>query len=231
MNKLQYKYTLLFIEDDNEIRKNYVDILSGTFENVFEASDGVEAYEIYLSKKPDILIIDVDLPKMNGLDLLKKIRLQDFNTKAILFTSHYDKETMLKASILKLTQYLIKPVNRKDLQTALLLAIKEIEKFNVLPKKTLLLRDGFYWNIERNELYKNNSIVKLTKKERDILKIIFANASIHKITTYDALLYPIWDESNELTLKSLKTFMTTIRKKLPEETIINEYSLGYKVIC
>ena len=109
--------------------------------------------------------------------------------------------------------------------------IKEIEKFNVLPKKTLLLRDGFYWNIERNELYKNNSIVKLTKKERDILKIIFANASIHKITTYDALLYPIWDESNELTLKSLKTFMTTIRKKLPEETIINEYSLGYKVIC
>lgn len=231
MNDTKYNYKILFIEDDNDIRKNYVEVLKSTFKDVYEAKDGLEAYEVYIEKKPDIMIIDVDLPKMNGLEFLKKVRLEDFNTKAILFTSYCDKETLLKASILKLTQYLIKPVSRRDLKDALQLAIKEIENFNIFSKKVLELKDGYYWNFIDKELYCNNNLVKLSKKEKNILNIIFLNSSMNQITTYEELLYNIWDDYNELTLKSLKTFMTAIRKKLPEDTILNEYSLGYKLRC
>ncbi len=143
MNEIQYNYKILFIEDDNDIRKNYVEVLKSTFKDVYEAKDGLEAYDVYTEKKPDIMIIDVDLPKMNGLDFLKKVRQEDLSTKAILFTSYCDKETLLKASILKLTQYLIKPVSRKDLKDAIQLAIKEIENFNISSKKILELKDGY----------------------------------------------------------------------------------------
>jgi len=222
-------YDILFIEDDFLIRKNYTEVLKSYFANVYEASNGEEAYTIYLKKKPNILIVDLNIPKISGLELLEKIRSSDLNTKVILFTSHCDKETLLKASILKLTQYLIKPVGRKDLINALMLAVEEIENFNIFSKKIVELKDSFYWNIDKSELYCKNDLIKITKKEKDILKIIFTNAVNNTITTYDQLLYSIWDENSESSLKSLKTFMTTIRKKLPKDTILNEYSMGYKV--
>ena len=222
-------YKILFIEDDNKTRQNYVNVLKSSFRDVYQAKDGFEALEIYKAKKPDIMIIDVDLPKMSGLDLLKKIRKEDINTKAILFTSYSDKKTLLKATILKLTEYLIKPVSRKELKIAIQLAIDEIENYKITSSDILKLKDSFTWSFEKEELYKCNKLIKLTKKEKDILNIIFRNTLKNKATSYEELLYPIWEDYNELTLKSLKTFMSTIRKKLPENTIVNEYSIGYKI--
>ena len=223
--------TVLFIEDDSEIRKNYVDSLKLVFKHVYEAEDGMQAYELYLEKKPNILIIDINLPKMNGLEFLKKVRNNDMNTKAIMLTSHSDKDILLKAATLKLTEYLVKPVSRGELKSALISAVDEILKFNITSNKMLHLKENFSWNYENKELYHYDTIVNLTKKEKDILAIIFIN-SINKTTTlYGDLLYNLWDEYTEATLKSLKTFVFSLRKKLPKDTIVNEYGTGYKLGC
>lgn len=223
-------YSILFIEDDIDIRQNYTNVLKKSFSNVYEAGNGLEAYELYLEKKPDIMIIDVDLPHMNGLDFLKKVRKNDLNTKAILLTSYSDKKTLLDASTLKLTDYLIKPVRRQDLKESLNNAIDELKNYKVISMRRFELNDNYYWSFLENEVYYVNKQINFTSKEKDLLALLFENAGNGKaLTSYEEILYSLWDDYNEYTLSSLKTMMTNIRKKLPKNTIRNEYGIGYKI--
>ena len=224
------KYSILFIEDDIVALENYTLALKDSFENVYQAKDGLSAYEIYKEKKPDIMIIDVDIPKLNGLELLKKIRKTDQNTKAILFTSHSDTKTMLEASSLKLSQYLIKPVVRKELFHALELAIEEIQSFSIISNKIINLKNDFYWDINKIKLFHKKDEILLTKTEKKILSIIFNIGHNNGIVTYDDIIDKIWDYDNEGSLVSLKTFISSLRKKLPENTILNEYGVGYRLV-
>jgi len=121
-----YPYKILFVEDEEATRKNYVTYLKMLFSEVYEAKDGEIAYQLYKEKKPDILILDVNIPKLNGLELLEKIRENDYTTKAIMFTAHSDQNFLLQAVSLQLTKYLVKPVSRQELKEALDLAISEL---------------------------------------------------------------------------------------------------------
>ncbi|MGB5793051.1 response regulator transcription factor [Poseidonibacter sp.] len=121
-----YPYKILFVEDEEATRKNYVTYLKMLFSEVYEAKDGEIAYQLYKEKKPDILILDVNIPKLNGLELLEKIRENDYTTKAIMCTAHSDQNFLLQAVSLQLTKYLVKPVSRQELKEALDLAISEL---------------------------------------------------------------------------------------------------------
>jgi DNA-binding response OmpR family regulator len=222
-------YTLLLVEDDIETRKNYVNILKRDFKNVFEAGDGIEALQIYNTKKPDILIIDIDIPKMNGIEFLEQVRCNDLNTKAIMFTSHSDRDTLLKLSTLKLTQYLIKPVRRSNFKDALNQALDELRNYRISSNQILKLSNEYSWNLLSEELHSQQGIVKLTKTEKNIFSMVAKNSLKNQITTYEDIVYSLWDEYSENNLKSLKTIVSTLRKKLPEDTIINEYGMGYKL--
>ena len=72
MNQETNEYSVLFIEDEKAIRDNYVSYLKKHFKNVYEAEDGESAFSIYQSKRPELLIVDINIPKLNGLDLLRK---------------------------------------------------------------------------------------------------------------------------------------------------------------
>lgn len=222
-------YTLLLIEDDIETRKNYANILKRDFKNVFEAGDGIEALQIYNTKKPDILIIDIDIPKMNGIEFLEQVRCNDLNTKAIMFTSHSDRDTLLKLSTLKLTQYLIKPVRRSDFKDALNQALDELRNYRISSNQILKLSNEYCWNFLSEELHSQQGIVKLTKTEKNIFSMVAKNSLKNQITTYEDIIFSLWDEYSENNLKSLKTIVSTLRKKLPEGAIINEYGIGYKL--
>jgi len=219
--------TILFVEDETDTRKNYTRYLKRYFDEVYEAEDGEIAYEIYQDKKPDILIIDINLPKLNGLDLLKKIRQKDHKTKAIVLTAHSDKEYLLDATSLKLTKYLIKPVSRDELKDALTLVIEEMSKFTTNSNKILTLRENTVWNFELNQLLKEGIVISLTVKETKLLSTFFKNTNIE--LSYDDIIIEIWDEFEKDKVSSLKTLIKNIRKKLPKDTILNIYGIGYKV--
>ncbi len=221
------KYSILFIEDDEYVRENYVNTLKNYYKEVYETGNGDDAYQIYLDKKPDILIVDIEIFGISGLELIKKIRENDHSTRVIMLTSYSDVETLLQSSELKLTKYLVKPIGRRELIESLNLAIEEIHKFSVNSNEIIILNNCFSWNSKLNELYYENKIINLTKKEREILKIIFKNSK--NTTTYEEILYAIWDEDSPKTLKILKTMMSNIRSKLAKDIILNDYGIGYKV--
>ena len=104
MNSEKYPYDLLYVEDENITRKNYVEYLEIYFQRVYQASNAEEAYRLYKSKRPSILILDINLPKQSGLELLRQIRESDHSVKAIMLTARSDVSSLMDATELKLTK-------------------------------------------------------------------------------------------------------------------------------
>lgn len=221
-----YPYKILFVEDEEATRENYVTYLKMLFTDVFEAEDGEIAYKLYQEKKPDIMIIDINIPKLNGLDLLKKIRQDNQKIKAIMLTAHTNTDFLLSATSLKLTKYLVKPVNRKDLKEALELAVNEIQNYCILPIKKIDLNENYYWDIELKDLRQHNCSIELTNKERILLSLLLSHKN--KVFTYNEIFSYVWEYEEEISLNSLKNMIKRLRKKLPEEIIVNVFNEGYK---
>lgn len=228
MNSIDEKsFDILFVEDEAAIRQNYVRYLKRHFHEVYEAANGQEAYEVYLQKKPQILIVDINLPKMNGLELVQKIRQKDLATKVIMLTAHSDTSYLLEASELKLTKYLVKPVSRDELSAALKLSIRELSHFKITSKLHIFLQDGFIWDCDRKELLLHNNEVLLTNKERKVLTLLLTNPNT--TFSYDDIIFDVWYDTSDDRIDALKTIIKNLRKKLPSECIKNVFGVGYKI--
>jgi len=223
----QSNYTLLFVEDEIEIRQNFVLYLKHFFKAVYEAGNGKEAYEIYKDKKPDIMIIDINLPLMSGLELLSKIRQDDHTTRALMLTAHSDSEYLMKATELKLTKYLLKPISRKELKNALELSIDEIKRFSTTSKDITYFKECYCWNHESQELFQHEKPIAITPIERKILTLFFNN--INRPLDYDTIIIEVWDDYEEDKQNALKNAIRKLRAKLPDETITNVYGEGFKL--
>ena len=229
MDKVKKQYSILFIEDEKEIREDYVRYLKRHFLNVYEASDGEDGLKIYQEKKPDILIIDINIPKLSGIDVAVKIRKTDHTSKIIMLTAHGEIEYLMKSINLKLTKYLIKPISRIQLKEALDIAVNEFSLFETKSKKIIILNESFQWNIEKKELTENNIIIKLTVKEQLLLNKLFTDNQ--KIFTYDEIIMDLWiyDIYEGDKMNSLKTIVKNLRKKLPKDLITNIFGVGFKL--
>jgi len=223
----QYKYSVLFIEDEEDIRKNYVAYLKRYFSNVYEVGNAKDAYKVYKDKKPSILIVDINLPGESGIDFLKKVREHDHTTKAIMLTAMSDVETLLEVSDLKLSKYLVKPISRNELQEALEFAIDEIQNFTVYANDIVILKESFTWDKKAKKLFQNNIEQALTKKEVALLNLLCNNLN-QTIQTED-IIFELWYDVDMSKLGSLKTIIKKLRKKLPEHTIKNVFGIGYTI--
>ncbi len=111
--------TVLYAEDEEGIRANVSDSLRYYVDEVLEASNGKEAFEIYTQEKPDIILSDIHMPVMNGIDFIKKVREEDRDIPVVMITAHTDKEYLLEAVELHMEKYIVKPVELEDLFSVL----------------------------------------------------------------------------------------------------------------
>lgn len=118
-SELLQQISLLYVEDDNTIRDLLSRSLSRTFHNLHVASNGQEGYEQYLKHKPDIIITDIKMPIMNGLEMCKLIRKIDENIPIIVTSAHSEAVNFLEAIEIGVTSYLLKPINKKQLKDML----------------------------------------------------------------------------------------------------------------
>ena len=143
-----HEFNILYLEDDENLLKHTKDILEDFVNNIYAVKTISEALDILLNKKVDVIISDILLKDENGIDFLKHIKNKNINIPTILTTAHTDTQYLLDAIRLKVENYIIKPINIKELLNSLhdiLLPIvqkKEIQKNNNLIKTISAITDG-----------------------------------------------------------------------------------------
>lgn len=219
---------LILLIDDEEIN---IEILSSMLKDKYRfivAYDGQKGYELYQKYSPQIIISDIVMPKMNGIEMAKKIRQKDHNTKIIFLTSHSEVNYLLQSTDLKLSKYCLKPIEKEELFEAIKNAFSELKRFNTVYNEKLKIDENYSWDFINLELIKDKEIIKLTPKEKEILNFLLKNRG--RLITYEELIYAIWDDNESSSDKTLKTMITNLRKKIPESLIENVYAIGYRVI-
>lgn len=119
---MKHNKTILYVEDNDYIREEAVEYLSLLYRTVLEASNGKEALEIYKQQKPHIIITDIEMPILSGLEMVKAIRKEDKKTPIIMVTAFKDVSYLQEAVELRLVKYIFKPISNHKLKIALTLA-------------------------------------------------------------------------------------------------------------
>jgi len=217
--------TILYVEDNSFIREEAVEYLSLMYHNVLEASNGQEALDIYAHSKPDIIITDIEMPIINGLQMVKAIRRNDKKTPIIVLTAFMNPEYLLEAIELRLVKYIIKPMTNHKLDIALSLA-HECLKNNVENCVVQLSLNSYYDKLNRT-LIIDSKVIDLTHNEIMLLTLLLKNANT--VTTYSEIKNKIWNYE-ESYRDSLRSLVRTLRHKLENVMLKNVSGVGYRII-
>ena len=224
-SKILKNLNILYIEDEKNIRLNIKKTLELFCENVFDTENISNAKKILTTQRIDIIISDINLPDMSGIDFVKEIRISDKTIPIILLSAYTDKEFLLEATKLKLVDYLTKPINFKDLNDALQKCVEEI-LYN--SRYIITFKNNIQYNVSHHCLIDDNKDeIHLTSKEIDLLNFLIKNNN--RVCSSDELKLAIWDDYLEATDSALKNLLNKLRKKIGKESIINISGVGYKL--
>lgn len=166
---------ILLVEDSDEDRSLIVSILSKYFKKILEAPNGKIAYELYKENKDiDIIISDIDMPEVDGLDLLKLVRLIDLNIPFVITTAQINSELLLKAIDLNVTSFLLKPIDLSKL----------LEKIDILCEKKLIEKKLSNKQSEIENYLQAVDKVALIYKMNEDGNITYMNKSMLEISKY-----------------------------------------------
>ncbi|MFY4749289.1 response regulator transcription factor [Arcobacter cryaerophilus gv. pseudocryaerophilus] len=216
---------LLLVEDDQELRSSIKETLSIFFKNVFTANNGLEAIDTYSNKSIDLIITDYVMPTMNGYELCKKIREINRKIPLVIMSNYTDQEKLLKSISLELTDYIIKPIEYKQLLATLIKMVEKLERENLL---SFNITTNKKYNFFTKEIYdeKEKQHIKLTKSEVIILELLINN--LDKVLTIENIEYslsPLEHKSEQ----AIKNVIHRLRSKLPKNLLSNIKGIGYKL--
>ena len=226
-NKLFKSYTILYAEDEGEVRKDYANYFNLYFKTVYEAANGLEAYKLYQRHLPDILLLDTSMAEIDGLTLAEMIRKEDDYVKIVILAADADQDKLLKAVRLRLVDYIIKPISRTKLLDVFVEAILNDEK-QKSAKRQIDMIDNYYWRIDSMELFANDTKVHLTKKEVLLLFLLFSNTTL--FFSIDDIIDYYASQGVAMTQSAVQNVIKRLKVKLPKKSIINEFGIGYKIL-
>lgn len=217
------KSSILLAEDDKNVRESFRKVLLLYVDEVYEAADGEEAYALYTKCHPDIVITDIKMPKQNGLELIKKIRVTNKSIPIIVTSAYTDQDFLLESIKLSLVEYVIKPIKESDLNRLLLESAKRLFENSATIVK---LGENTSYDYDNKVFsFLENSVI-LTHKEIELFEILLAHRGnlVTKQSIEDKLY--IYEEAPPSALKNL---IFKLRKKLFLDVVTTVGKLGYMI--
>lgn len=211
---------VLCLEDEEAILKNICASLELFFAEVKGVTDGFDALELAMSGAYDVLVLDISVPNIDGLEIAKKVRAINQKIPIVILSSHVEQEYLWRAVELKITRYLAKPYDKKSFIKAL-----EDVAFELVGRTpTIRLNDELEYDFGKKTLYVNGEISHLSKSESKLLEYFLNNKN--KTITYEQIFDYIWDYEQP-TKEAIKTIVKELRRKLGKDVIKNLYGVGY----
>ncbi len=222
MNNNLKNLKVLFVEDEETIRISLKKAIGEEFKKFIVAENGEEGLEKFLKEHYDLIISDISMPKMSGLQMITEIRKISTTIPIILLSAYSDKEKLLQAIDIGVNKYIIKPVDLEELLESISAITRQKRVVNIIQ-----LQNKYLFDIEKKVLYQDTKIVKLTKKE--LLLVTLLVNSLGEIVLKEDIKLSLWGNQNiDDTL--LRALIKRLRNKTDKNLIENFPGLGYKII-
>lgn len=216
---------ILYLEDDIALRQTIHEFLEDEGFNVTLAKDGEEALEILYKQNFDLLLLDVQVPKLNGFKLLELLRESNITTPTIFTTSLNSIEDLSTGYEIGADDYIKKPFELKEL----LLRIKALLKREYhLQNNLIKIDEDIVFDINTHSLNISNQTYTLNPKETQLLKLLYKNKN--SCVTFDMIFETVWSFEEENNYESLRTYIKNLRKLLGKERIQNIKKQGYMFV-
>ena len=219
---------LLIVEDEKNLCDTIAKNLYGARYEVDTSYDGDDALDCILSEDYDLIVLDLNLPGTDGMDILKELRKKNEETKVIILSAKSqiaDKVAGLDAGA---NDYLEKPFHLQELEAR----IRSLTRRKFVQKDVCLHCGEIKFDTKKREAYAKDKPVSLTRKENGILEYLLLNQG--RPISQEELIEHVWDASVDSFSGSIRVHMSSLRKKLKAvlgyDPIINKIGEGYKIV-
>jgi len=228
--------SLLLVEDYAPLRNDMAEVLEDLFKTVVVASNGLEALGLYDKYKAthdkafDIVMSDIEMPLMNGVELSEKLRERHEPQQIIILSAHTDSAYLLKLINLGIAQFINKPIQHERLLDILFYVSGRVDHEEETPSLSPIvdLGEGIIWDKEKEVLLREHYPVALTRHEIILMKMLLDH--VEQVCSNDAVLQHFYLLGIDLDERNIRNLIFKLRKKLPSRMIESIYGMGYKLL-
>ena len=235
----QDQKTILIVDDEQPIREILVYNLKKEGYNTIEASDGITALNIALEKYPDLILLDIMLPKMDGLSVCKRIK-NSYNVPILMLTAKDSEIDKILGLELGADDYITKPFSVRELIARVKanlrkvenIAVTRIDNDNSKKKENKIIVNDLELDLDKFEVKIRGEIIDLTVREFEVIKFLASQPG--QVVTRETLLEKVWGYEYYGDIRTVDVTVRRIREKIEKDTsspkiLITKRGVGYYI--
>ena len=228
---METKTTIAIIDDDNSVRKSVALNLEQEGFKVLEAEDGEKGISLVEEKKPDVIILDIKMPRKDGFQVCKELRNKGISTPLILLTARSEEVDKVLGLELGADDYLAKPFGMLELVARVKALLRRNKSTKELEKVEF---SGIKIDFKAYKAEKESKPIDLSAREYRLLKCLIAKKG--SVVTRDELLDEVWGYNTYPTTRTVDNHIARLRQKIEEKNskapkhILTVHGVGYKFV-
>ncbi|TKI71069.1 response regulator transcription factor [Sulfurimonas crateris] len=211
---------ILLLEDEFSLRISIKEFLEDMEYEVDDYADGMDAHDAIYSKSYDLLLLDVNVPSMDGFELLQSIRKDGIKIPAIFLTSMTDVQNLNEGYKKGCCDYIRKPFDLLELELRIKQAVKS---FYLQNDELIALGEDVFYDMLKGKLSHGSEEIILRKIEKDILEVLIKNKN--SVVSMQMFQDEVWGDYVEPS--AIRVQINNLKQKLPDAIIQNRRGLGY----
>jgi DNA-binding response OmpR family regulator len=221
---------ILVVEDDPAIARGLIDNLRSESYDVFAAADGETGYRLAREKPPDLIVLDLMLPRLSGYEVCRKLRADGLKTPILILTARGEEADRVVGLDLGADDYVTKPFSIRELLARVRAVLRRVNPPRELPDEIRF--DDVVVDFRRYEASKGGKRIEMTRKEYGLLRKLGSHPG--EVITRDELLDEVWGLENYPTTRTVDNHVASLRAKLeadPAEPrrLLTVHGVGYKL--